>query len=312
MKRFWAMVCVSVLVLAPFMVKAEAPRVLTSIRPLHSLASAVMKGVAEPELLVKGVGSPHTYALHPADMSAIQRADVLLFISPLFETFLAKPAVQVKENADSRQVQIEMAALKGLKRYEARDEDLEEHAEHGHEGHHHGPEDMHYWLDASNSILVVQKLSETLAYLDKKNAKIYQENAAGYIEQLKQVDAEIAAATKDFKQYNFIVFHDAYQYFEKRYGLKPAAALTIEPGRGTSAKHVAHIRKLIKEEGAACLFREPQFDPKTVAALAKDVSIPVLELDPLGSALPLGATLYPQVMRDIARGFSECFQRPQH
>ncbi len=310
MKRFWAIACVAMLILTPAMAQAEALRVVTSIRPLHSLASAVMQGVAEPELLVKGTGSPHTYALHPADMSAIQRADVLLFISPLFETFMAKPAAQVKAETDSKQVQMEVGALKGLKRLEARDEHLEEHDEHGHEEHHHGPEDMHYWLDVSNSILVVQKLSETLARLDKKNAETYRANAAGHIEQLKQLDAEIIATTKGFKQQNFIVFHDAYQYFEKRYGLKPAAALTIEPGRGTSAKHVSYIRKLVKEKGAACLFKEPQFDPKTVTSIAKDVKIPVLELDPLGSALPLGAKLYPQLLREIAGGFSACFKSP--
>jgi zinc transport system substrate-binding protein len=311
MKRFWVMVCVGLLLLTPVLAKAETPRVVTSIRPLHSLVSAVMQGVGEPELLVKGVSSPHTHTLHPADMSAVQRADVLLFISPKFETFMAKPASQVKADEASKQVQIEVASLKGLKRFDARNEELEEHDEHGHEGHNHGPEDMHYWLDVSNSILVVQKVSETLSRLDKKSAKTYQANAARYIEELKQLDAEITAATKGFKQQNFIVFHDAYQYFEKRYGLQPAAALTIEPGRGTSAKHVSYIRKLAKEKGVACLFKEPQFDPKTVASIAKDVSVPVLELDPLGSALPPGEKLYPQLMRDIAMGFNKCFQPPQ-
>lgn len=278
---------------------AEAPAVAVSIKPLHSLVAEVMKGVGEPRLVVAGNASPHTYALRPSDARAIEQAGLVVWVGPQFEAFLARP---LGTRADT----LAMADIPGMVLLPAReggvwDDDPDHRDEHGHQGN-----DGHLWLDPVNAGLLVQAVAGRLSALDPANAKAYAANAAAALKRLKALDAELAARLRPLSGRTYVVFHDALQYLEKRYGLTPAGSITVDPERPPSPRRMAALRERLKKAGAACVFREPQFAGSTVQALAESAKARVGLLDPEGATLDPGPDLYFRLMTGLAGSLAEC------
>lgn len=288
--------------------RAEAPRVVASIQPIHSLVAAVMKGVGEPALVVNGAQSEHTYALKPSDARAIQAAQMVVLVDEHYETFLAKP---LKGRKDSLDV-IAMADLPGAVTLKPRaggvwEED--DHAGHDHQGahgHDHGAIDGHVWLDPTNARLLVTAVADRLSELDPPHADAYHANAAAASARLGALDAELKARLTPLAGKPFVVFHDAYQYLEKRYGLAAAGAVTIDPDRPPSAKRLAALRDRLKAAGAACVFREPQFPAPVVKTLAEAAGAREGVLDPQGADIPAGPDQYFTLMTRLADGLTSC------
>ena len=318
-----------------FISYAEAePKVVTSIKPLHSLISYVMDGVGSPNLLVDGSSSPHTFQLKPSHASMLQEAEVVFWIGEDLESFLETPldsiAVNAKKITLMESDQIELLKFReknvfddhhdeheehadGHDEHEGHD-DHDEHEEHadghdeheGHDdhGHHHGEFDIHFWLDPEIAKSIVKIASLELSEVDPANQATYQTNASNAVSELDKLIND--TRTKINSDAKYIVFHDAYQYFEQRFDIEVIGALTVNPEVLPGAKQLAEIREVIEHEKVNCLFSEPQFNPSIANTIAQDTGIKAAVLDPLGAELEPGKELYFQLINDMASSFESC------
>ncbi|RFB91551.1 zinc ABC transporter substrate-binding protein [Rhizobium leguminosarum bv. trifolii] len=318
---------VPVLLFAGTMRAADAPVVVTSIKPIHSLVAAIMQGVGEPELIVDGAASPHTYSLKPSNARALQEAKVIFWTGPGLEAFLEKPLQALGSKASIA----ELDNAPGLVKLPFREggafephEDGDEHHgasaegedhdhaadtmhdhDHDHE-HEHGAFDTHLWLDPMNAKAMAAMITTTLVAADPANALTYQANAKALDDELTALDKEIAATVAPVKNKPFIVFHDAYQYFEHRYGIRVAGSITVSPETIPGAERVSEIHRKVGELGATCVFAEPQFEPRLVSVVTEGTSARSGVLDPEAATLKAGPDLYFTLMRGIAKSMKVC------
>jgi zinc transport system substrate-binding protein len=313
-----------------------APNVVVSIKPLHALVSQVMAGVGEPGLLVAGNASPHTYTLRPSDAGLLESAEIVFWTGHGLELFLEGALESLATNASV----VELAEAPGIVllpvrdggAFEAHDHADEAHAEnehahddHGHEeehahddhadddhaghehaGHEHGAGDMHFWLDPDNAVHMVEAIEAALADADPENAVTYAANASAAIAELEALSAEIDATLAPVRDRSFVVFHDAYQYFEARFGLQLAGTITVSPEVAPGAARVAELRARVAELGATCVFAEPQFEPAVVETIIEGTSAKAGVLDPEGVAIEPGRDHYAQLLRSLAASLAEC------
>lgn len=285
---------------------AEAPKVVVSIKPIHSLVASVMHGVGEPVLLVRGGASPHSYTMKPSDAKALSAADLVVWVGPELEGFLEKP---LQANAP-KATRLTLMDLKGLTLLQAREGGAWEAHDHGHEQHGHADEheelNSHIWLDPANARAIVTATADALAAKDPADAEAYRTNADRTLQALDALDAELKATLTPLKDKPFVVFHDAYQYFEARYDLSAVGSITVSPDRRPSAKRLSAIRAKIAGLNAACVFSEPQFEPTLVRTVVEGTKAKTGVLDPEGADLPEGETLYPTLMRNLAASLRGC------
>ena len=288
-----------------------APSVVASTKPVHSLVSAVMAGVGEPTLIVKGAASPHTYSLRPSDASALENADIVFWTGHGMELFLADALETLSTKAQT----VELAESPGIELLPMREGGaFEPHShgdeDHGHEehdrAHEHEEGDMHFWLDPENAKLMVANIAQVLSKADPENEATYQANAEVEIEALGALETEISQTLDGVKDKPFIVFHDAYQYFENRFGLDIAGTVTVSPETMPGAARVDELRTKVGELGATCVFAEPNFEPAIVSTIVEGTEAKAGVLDPEGSALTEGPGLYGDLLRSIAAGLVDC------
>ncbi|WP_029010903.1 zinc ABC transporter substrate-binding protein ZnuA [Azospirillum halopraeferens] len=304
-------------------VLADAPRVVASVKPLHSLVSSVMQGVGEPGLVVRGGASPHTYNLRPSDARALEQAQVVFWFGEGLEGFLEKPLSGLAGKARV----VELMDAPGVTLLEAREGGAWESHDHGH-GHSHGHShkghshardhkagdhdhdamNAHLWLDPANARAMVAVIAGTLAEADPANAAAYRANAEATTARLDALDAELAALLAPVKDKPFVVFHDAYPYLEARYGLSAVGAITVNPEQRPSAKRLKEIRTRISGLGPVCVFSEPQFEPKLVATIVEGTGARTGVLDPLGADIAAGPDLYPTLLRNLAASLAGCLK----
>ncbi len=317
-------------------------KVVASIKPIHSLASYLMDGVAKPDLIVDGYASPHGFALKPSHAKMLQNADIVFWVGEDLENFLEKPLDSIAKKAEK----IELLEIKGLNKLKFRErnifddhddhghddhghkkkDDHDDHDDHakkeddhddhdhkkkddhddhdGHEGHHHGEHDPHIWLDPINAKVILNEMVEHLIENDAKNASTYKSNLK---KALKDIDKLTIEVMTDLNQStSSIVFHDAYQYFEKRFNVNVLGAFTVNTDVMPGAEQLAEIREVIEHDKVACVFSEPQFNPDIINAVAKDMDIKTGVLDPLGATLTPGKDLYFDLIRNMSKSFKGC------
>ena len=292
---------------------ADAPKVVVSIKPIHSLVAAVMQGVGTPDLIVDGAASPHTYALKPSNARSLQEAKLVFWVGPGMEAFLQKPLAALGSNATI----VELDDAPGITKLKFREggafephDDGDEHEAsddhaHGHD-HDHGKFDTHLWLDPHNAKAMVSEITTSLVAADPVNALTYQANQKALNDKLDALDTEIASTLAPVKDKPFIVFHDAYQYFEHRYGVRVSGSITVSPETIPGAQRVAEIHSKVADLGATCVFAEPQFEPKLVNVVLEGTSAKSGTLDPEAATLPQGPDLYFDLMRGIASSLKAC------
>ena len=304
--------------------------VVASVKPVHSLVAAVMEGIGAPVLIVKGAASPHTYALKPSQAEQIEKADLVFWMGHSLETFLEKPL----ESLASKAMVVELMDSKGLKKLEMREgggfdehdhddhddhdedghnehedhseEEHENHAEESHDDHGHGKFDVHVWLDPENAKVMANEIMEALKKVDPGNAKKYETNTKKVVEKLNRLVAEVSAKLESTKGKGFVVFHDAYQYFEERFGLKAVGSITVSPEVAPGVKRIKELKNKIKELNALCVFSEPQFKPKLVSTVVEGTKAKTGVLDPLGASIQNGPKLYFILIRDMANSLNKC------
>lgn len=307
-----AAVATAIMLLRPMPGAAdETPWAVASIKPIHSLLAGVMAGVGAPALLVKGHASPHSFALKPSDAALLEQARILFWVGPVLERFLVHPL----ETLGGEARLVELLETDGLTRFAVREGGLWEEPRHEEEHEHEELDDAgasgstfdgHIWLDPANAKLIVRRMALELAAVDPDRASRYAENAAMLERRLDALDAELAAVLAPVAARPFIVFHDAYHYFEARYGLNGAGSITLDPDQPPGAERLATIQARLAVEGAACVFHEPQFPTGLVETVAGGTGARIGELDPEGAGLPDGPELYFTLLRNIAAALTAC------
>lgn len=313
-------------VLAPFAAAHALDGVVASIKPVHSLVAAVMEGAGEPALIVRGSGSEHQHALRPSDARALENAAIVFRVGAGMETFLNAPLKSLAAGATVVSLEdapgLEMLPFREGGPFEAHshgdnhahddDEghDGHDHAHEGDEDHDHDEHDLHFWLDPVNARAMIAEIARVLGRADPENAPLYAANAEAYAGRLDALVVETAAMVEPVKTRPAIVFHDAYQYFEKRFGLNVAGSITVTPDVLPGAQRLAAIRARVEELGAVCVFSEPQFEPKLVSVVTEGTGARTGVLDPLGAGIADGPDLYIALIRNLGRSFTECLSRP--
>ena len=293
---------------------AEAPKIVVTTKPIHSLVASVMAGVAEPKLLVEGAASPHTFTLKPSGARAINDADVFVRVSEHIEPFTHKVAESLPKTvtlltlADAQGVRLLDQRQGGtFEKHEHHGEsEHDEHDDHDDHGDDHGGKDGHIWLDPANAKAIVENVASTLAAKYPEHAEAFKTNAAATLAKIDALKSEIDALVAPAKAKPFIVFHDATQYFEKSFGLDAAGSITVSPDVQPSAKRLTEVRRKIASLDAACVFAEPDFQPKLIAAVTEGTKSRSGMLDAEGALLKPGPDLYFELMRGMARGFAAC------
>jgi zinc transport system substrate-binding protein len=184
----------------------------------------------------------------------------------------------------------------------------DDHAhDHAHDhGHAEGAADGHLWLDPANAAAIAAAVAAELAALDPENAALYAANAAAFAGELTALSAEIDAGLAPLRGRPFVVFHDAYQYFEAAFHLPAAGSISLGEADAPSAARVAEIRDRIAAEGVVCVFAEPQFEPRLVATVIEGSAARSGVLDPIGADLDPGPGLYPALLTGLAQGLADC------
>lgn len=296
------------LVLAFSAQAGATPVVATSIKPIDDLVRAVMDGVGEPVRLIPPGSSPHTYALKPSERMAAEKADVLFWIGPEVETALTKVTKALRPGARI----IALSTVPDIDLLPARsggDWERKRPATHKHDGHDHGGNfDGHLWLSPANASMIVRAAAATLSAADAGHAAQYAANAEKAIRRLAALDDELERKLAPVADKPFIVFHDAYQYFENAYGLRAVGSILVSPEAMAGAKRVSEMRGKINALGATCVFSEPQFEPRLVQTLIEGTQARAGTLDPLGASLPSGLDGYEQLLRNLASNLAGCPQ----
>ena len=298
----------------PLLALAAEPRIVASIKPIHSLVANIMQGVGEPLLLVAGGASPHDYSLKPSEVRAINQAQVVFWIGPSLESFLLKPLDQAQDRVravallDTPGLSVLPLRQGGAWEPHTHDHDAQEQAMKGddHVLGYKADRDPHIWLDPINAIVMARQIVAVLSEIDAAHRADYQRNGAALIEALEQLNRQLAIELAPVQKQPYLVFHDAYQYFERRYGLNSVGSVVVSAAQQPGARRVAEIQARIRDLQVHCLFSEPQFQPVLVDTLVANSTVHREVLDPLGAELPAGPDAYFQLLRSLATALRGC------
>ena len=290
-------------------------KVVTSIKPIHSLASYIMDGVGSPGLIVDGYNSPHSFQLKPSHAKMLEQADIIFWIGEDLENFLEKPLATIAKKAEK----IELLEIKGIKKLKFRErnifEEHEGHDDHGddakkeehddhddHDDHGHGEYDPHIWLDPINAKVILNEITEHLIENDSKNASTYKSNLAKALAKIDKLIIDVITETNT--DLSYVVFHDAYQYYENRFNVNILGAMTVNPDVMPGAEQIHEIHEVIEHDNVSCILSEPQFNPDIIKSIAKDTNVKTGVLDPLGANLKPGKDLYFDLIRNMSASFN--------
>jgi zinc transport system substrate-binding protein len=291
---------------------ASDSKVLVTIKPLHALVAQVMAGVGSPELLVKGAASPHTFTLRPSEVRALNAADLFFRMSETVEPFTVQLVKALPKSVEVVTLQdapgVRLLALRTGATFEPH-----AHGRHGHDKHQHAPAprkgetiDGHAWLNPDNAKAMVGRIEQALAARYPDHAAMFGRNAEALRARLDALAAELDAELGPLTDKPYIVFHDALQYLERRYGLNVVGSITINPEMPPSGKRLRELRRKILSLGAVCVFVEPAVDTRLVDNLIEGTSARTATLDPEGGRLDPGPDLYVTLMRRLAADLRGC------
>ncbi|AIR01028.1 zinc ABC transporter substrate-binding protein [Pluralibacter gergoviae] len=285
--------------------------VVASLKPVGFIASAIADGVTDTQVLLPDGASEHDYSLRPSDAKRLQNADLVVWIGPEMEAFMDKTASKFPEAK-----KVTISALPGVQPLLQKGADDGDH-DHGHgqvsneksDGdHHHGEYNMHLWLSPEIARLSAVAIHDKLVELMPQSRAKLDANLRDFEAQLAATDKQVGNELAPLKGEGYFVFHDAYGYFEKHYGLTSLGHFTVNPEIQPGAQRLHEIRTQLVEQKARCVFAEPQFRPAVVEAVARGTSVRMGTLDPLGTAIQLGKTSYMQFLTQLANQYSGCLK----
>ena len=295
---------------------ATVPKVVTDIPITHSLLTQVMAGIGIPDLIVDRGASPHEYSLRPSNAASLEAADLVFWISNGLTPWLDDALNTLARNAkvielmDAKGATVlpfrEGATFETHSHQHKQDEDGHDEHKHDEDEHATGNVDPHGWLDPYNGRIWLDVIATALSKIDPTNSDIYFANATQAKADIDTVISELEATLAEFRGTNFIVYHDAYQYFEKRFDVLAAGSISLGDVSDPSPARIAEVRKKVEELGIICVFSEPQFNSELVRTVTDGVSVKTRVIDSLGTQFTLGPDFYLNVLRGIAQSMASC------
>jgi len=285
--------------------------VVASIKPVGFIASAIADGVTPVEVLLPDGASEHDYALRPSDVKRLQNEDLVVWVGPEMEAFMTKSAAALPEKKNLEIVQIPGVKTMLLRGYEDDDHDDHEAAEHDHDAehhHHHGEFNMHLWMSPEIAQKTAVAIHEKLLELMPQDKAKLDANLQHFEAELADTDKRIISQLAPVKDKGYFVFHDAYTYFEKHYGLSPTGHFTVNPEIQPGAQRLHQIRTQLVEKKAVCVFAEPQFRPAVIDAVARGTQVRKGTLDPLGTDISLGKDSYVKFLSQLSSQYETCLK----
>jgi len=282
---------------------ASKPLIVASINPLHSIVTAIVGNTGNVSLLIESNTSPHNFALKPSHAKLLNNAEIFFYIDDQLESALKKTIKSLPKTVKVKKV----SQFKNLKLLPVRENLNWEEDGHGH-NHDHGSFDIHFWLDTQNAIEIAKGVTQELSKLYPENINTYKKNAKKLITKIKTKDNSIKLKLKEVKNKPYIVFHDAYQYFEKAYNLNAIGSILLNPEQPSPPKRIIKIRSKIKTLNAYCVFKEPQFKAQIVNTVIENTNAKVGTLDPLGSNIVSGPDMYIALLDDLANNIRICLK----
>lgn len=310
MRPFLLITALAAVLAAP--ARAEPPRVVTDIAAVHSLVSRVMEGVGEPDLLIPPGASAHFYALKPSDAKKLRGAEIVIKIGPQLSPWMDRPLTALAGSAQRLRLLEQPETLTLPVRGGATFDPHDHVGDHGDDEHEAGgPEtdeaiDPHAWLDPENGKIWLGIIATALSEMDPEHAALYRANAEAGVDDIAAAAAETRAILAPVQDLRFVVFHDAFQYFEHRFGLSAVGAIALSDASPPGPARIAELRDRVAALGVACALTEPQFDPDLMRTVFHGHAIRTAVVDPAGDAIPLGPDMYPELIRSIGRALASC------
>jgi len=310
---------------------SETKGVVSTIQPINSLVNAVIGNTGKTISLIPAKASPHEYKLKPSDTKKLQNANIIFFVSDHLETSLTKVFKNLPKNIKiinlMEDAGIKHLAIRDNEAWERHDhhhrhgdhDDYDKHVkkddDHDHDKHskkhddhddHEKEDDVHIWLSPDNAVKIIKKINKELSLFFPENAKTYNQNANQMIKKINQLKVELKKELLGIKDEPFIVFHDAYQYFETSFDLNAVGSVALEGDIASSPKQISFIKDKIVKLKASCVFQEPQFDSKLVKIVVEGTNAQIGTLDPLGVNIKSGENFYLQLLKNMAKSLKDC------
>ncbi|MES9972922.1 MAG: zinc ABC transporter substrate-binding protein [Candidatus Thiodiazotropha sp.] len=287
-----------------------ALNVVVSLKPVHSLLASLMQDVAEPRLLLDDSQSPHDMSLKPSQIRMLNEADLIVWVGTSLEPALSHllqrqsfeaPILSLLETPD-----LHLLPIRNRREWRSHGHSHDHNDSHPDQAVISAMLDNHIWLSPDNAAAMVRHLTQKLIELDEVHTAIFRKNSRNLLNRLHTFDNALRSQLKPVANTPYVVFHDAYQYFEAHYGMHTVGTVNITPDQLSGARHIHRLRQTIEQRGARCLFTEPQFEPKLAHTLVEGLAVKIGELDPLGEQLPPGPDCYFSLMRGLADNLLNC------
>lgn len=277
--------------------------VVVSIKPIHSIVTILMDGIATPKLLLNSNDSAHTFHLKPSQIRMLSKSDLAITISDDFETGLRKALKNVKKDSHfkvSSLNQLNTLKSRGEEIYEVNEEKEGNNADH--------TNDLHLWLDVDNMQLISEHISNLLIELDPANEAKYIENLLKVNSKLTKLKIELQHQLEPFLSTRFVIFADTLQYFENNLNLKRPVIITPYHGARLSINRTLEAKKIIKDLNISCLIYGSEIRPNQVNVLSEGLALKAFKIDILGAAYPSGSDQYFNLMKRISNQLASCLK----
>ncbi len=283
----------------------STPNVVVSIKPIHSIVSALMEDVSRPQLLLESSDSAHTFHLKPSQLNLLSNADLIITIGDDFETGLKKTLGNIKDGSH-----VIVSEINDLHLHNFRDVDIneinkdekDEHTDHDE----HTDFDLHLWLDVDNMKKTAQYINEQLIKIDPNNSTTYRTNLVNIHSRLKKLKSELDQQIAPFRSERFAIYSDTLQYFEKSFHLQKPVIITPYHGARLSIYRALEARNKMKDLKIKCLLYGPDNTSKKVNVLSEGLPIKAVNIDILGAKLDAGSDQYFNLMEGFSSQLVEC------
>lgn len=270
--------------------------VVTTVKPLNMIVQDLTAGITRSNTLLPPGTSPHDYALRPSGMKKLREADLVIWVGPELEMFLAN----MLEGKDNSLMLTEHNSI-DFRHYE---HDIEnDHADHNHAGI-----DPHFWLGPKQAIQAANVITSALVQYDPLHKNEYEDNLSEFTSEINQTLSELDRKLKPLAGHGYFVFHDGYGYFEEQFGLNNLGHFTVEPDRRPGAKTLFSIRRALQNQHAFCVFSEPQFSPAVVNSVVSGTDVKIGTLDPMATDIAEGKGGYARFLKELGESFTKCLE----
>ena len=281
----------------------STPSVVVSIKPIHSIVTSLMSGIAEPQLLLKSNNSAHTFHLKPSQVQMLANADLVIIISGDFESGLRKAIKNIDDDS-----LFQIISLNNLSIHNSRSEILKSKEHDDADEHEDNIYDLHLWLDINNMKLIAKHINKLLIKIDSVNEDKYNNNFLELMLDLEELKIDLEKEIDPFLASQFAVFSDTMQYFEKSMKLIRPIIITPYHGARLSIIRTLMAKEAMSDLSVSCLLYGQEAKPNQIGVLSEGLSLKTFEIDILGVKYPAGPDQYFNLMKKISSQLASCLK----